>query len=124
MQTEQQIETDWRHDWSYHLIGSGKQLRRMLIERLGEDWLQEWRAWIAAIDAPLVSAYIRVSLTIGTRRYDLRNIGYTEQPAWQFSGHNSHGKWFYARVEDADLNWQELLRLAETDELEPALQDA
>ena len=114
MQTEQQIETDWSRGWSYHLIGLGKQLRRMLIERLGEDWLEEHRAWIADIDAPLVSAYVRASLTFGSRRYDLRNIGYTEQPRWLFCGHNSQGKWFHMEVADADLTHEMLSRLAET----------
>ena len=98
-----EIEKRWERGWDCLYIVTGQALRQVLIERLGENLLNAYSAHMWVKDAPLQSGHVMVTLRVSGRSFDLRNIRYTEAPAWSLSGHTRSGKWRSIELPDEQL---------------------
>jgi len=97
------IEEKWPDKYSSYYIPSGQSYRELLLERLGEELLNAFNAHIWVKNCVLQSWHVRVSLKAFGRNFDLINIGYTERPKWQLSGHTRSGKWLVLKLKDEEL---------------------
>lgn len=94
------IEKQWEHTSKYHLIPTAQSLRRLLFERIPECVLDQYDVWIGACEVCTRDAYLDVALKINGHPYILQNIGYTERPRWQISGHDRKERWLRIEFDD------------------------